>query len=177
MFCWIIVPFPQWGKNVIWFNIFSLLVAALTLVNLVEKTLDWDLAVTAIMSTLLKYGFSKGETEMVILHIFMICMRKQWGVLGTCLFRNQSPMDWFLSGNCLMDLKVLLVQKWITWYMELSLGIVVDVADILLMCSVHASYILNDGSLHHRTYLFPWLDIPEIPVSHNFSFPCSSWFT
>ena len=77
MFCWIIVPFPQWGKNVIWFNIFSLLVAALTLVNLVEKILDWDLAVTAIMSTLLKYGFSKGETEMVILHIFMICMRKQ----------------------------------------------------------------------------------------------------
>lgn len=59
------------------FDIFSLLVAALTLVNLVEKILDWDLVVTAIMSTLLKYGSSKGEIEIVILLIFMICMRKQ----------------------------------------------------------------------------------------------------
>jgi hypothetical protein len=39
--------------------------------------------------------------------------------------------------------------------MELSLCIVVDVADKLLICSVHASYVLNDGSLHHRNYWFP----------------------
>jgi len=44
-----------------------------------------------------------------------------------------------------MDLKVPLVQRWITWYMELSLCIVVDVADKLLMCSVHALYVLMMG--------------------------------
>ena len=53
---------------------------------------------------------------MEISSIYMICMRKQRRALGTFLFRNLSQRDWFLLGNYLLDLKVLLVQKWITWY-------------------------------------------------------------
>lgn len=54
--------------------VFLLVYAALTMVNLVAKTFDWDLVVTAIMSTSLKYGCS---AEKITSHIYMTCTKKQ----------------------------------------------------------------------------------------------------
>lgn len=95
-----------------------LMTAALTLVSLTEEISDWDLGGTATMNTLSKYGFS---IEIVTGLIYMTCMKKQWKVSGTFLFRNLFQMDWFLSGNYLPGVTVLLVPKWITWYAILNL--------------------------------------------------------
>lgn len=97
---------------------FFLISAVLTLVSSVENILDLDLVGTATMSTLLKYGFS---IEKIIGRICTKCMKKQWEVSGTVLFKNLYQMGWFSSENCLMGLKALLVQKWMNWYVIINL--------------------------------------------------------